>query len=83
MELKTQQFVEKALSKAEYKFDGSVKQWVGWIKGFPGIYAQEKNLESVRQTLAEMLEEFLFASFQQKRKVSGFNIKTNLYVKAC
>ncbi len=40
MELKTQQFIEKALLRAEYKFDASVKQWVGWVKGFPGIYAQ-------------------------------------------
>lgn len=83
MELKTQQFIEKALSRAEYKFDESVNQWAGWVKGFPGIYAQGKNIENVRQIIAEMLEEYLFASFQKQRKIPGFNLKTNIYAKAC
>ncbi len=83
MILRTQQFVEKNLSKAEYKFDESVKEWSGWIKGFPGIYAQGKDIENVRIQLAEVLEEYLFASFQEKKKVKGFAIKMHSHAKTC
>jgi len=75
MTLKTQQFIEKELVNAEYVFDDSVKEWSGWIRGFPGIYAQAKDIEGVRQELAETLEEFLFLSFQKKQPVKGFDIK--------
>lgn len=82
MTLRTQQFVEKMLSHAEYEFDGSVKEWAGWIKGFPGIYAQAKDVETLRQELAEMLEEYLFLSFQQKKSVKGFDMKILSHAKA-
>ncbi len=83
MVLRTQQFIEKMLAKAEYRFDGSVKEWAGWIKGLPGIYAQAKDLEGARNQLAEILEEYLFASFQEKKKIKGFDIKIRSYAKAC
>lgn len=82
MTLKTQQFVEKMLMRAEYEFDDSVKEWSGWIRGFPGIYAQDKDIEGVRQELAETLEEYLFLSFQKKKPVRGFDIKIPSYAKA-
>lgn len=75
MTLRTQQFVEKMLTRAEYEFDDSVKEWAGWIKGFPGIYAQARNIETLRRELAEMIEEYLFLSFQQKKPVKGFDIR--------
>ena len=83
MVLRTQQFIERMLIKAEYRFDESVKEWAGWIKGMPGIYVQAKDLESARNQLAEVLEEYLFASFQEKKKVKGFDIKIHSYAKAC
>jgi len=82
MMLRTQQFIEKMLLKAEYKFDESVKEWAGWIKDMPGIYAQAKDLENARNQLAEILEEYLFASFQEKKRIRGFEIKIHSYAKA-
>lgn len=80
MTSKTQQFIEKMLQRAEYKFDESVKEWAGWINGAPGIYAQGKQIENVRQELAEMLEEYLFVSVLEGQRVKGFDI--NIYTHA-
>lgn len=81
MVLKTQQFVGKMLEKAEYKFDEGVKEWAGWVRDFPGVYSQRPNIENVRQELAEMLEEYLFISIQEKKKLQGFVFKIPSYVK--
>ncbi len=78
MVLKTQEFVEKKLVKANYRFDESVGQWIGWIKGFPGVYAQGKTIEDVRNELAEVLEEYLFVGAMEKRKIPGFNLNLKL-----
>ncbi len=78
MALKTQQFIEKKISRANYQFDESVKQWVGWIKGFPGVYAQGKNVEEVRNELAEVLEEYLFVGIREKKPIPGFNLNLKL-----
>jgi len=82
MTLKTQQFIEKMLLRAEYNFDESVGEWVGWVKSFPGVYAQGQDVESVRQELAEMIEEYLFVSFQEKKQVPGFSLKLHSHAKA-
>lgn len=70
------------LQRAEYKFDESVNEWAGWINGAPGIYAQGKHIESVRRELAEMLEEYLFASVLEGQRVKGFDIKIYAHAKA-
>lgn len=75
MTFKIQQFVEDKLLNAEYEFDKSVGQWAGWIKGFPGVYAQGNSIELARRELAEVLEEYVLVSLQEKKKVKGFNIK--------
>lgn len=82
MTLRTQKFVEKMLARAHYEFDESVKEWVGWINGFPGVYAQGDRIENVRQELAEVLEEYLFLSAQEKRSVPGFELKFPVHAKA-
>lgn len=75
MLLKIQRFVEDNLERAEYKFDDSVKQWAGWINGLPGIYAQADSIEQVRRELAEVTEEFVIISLQEKRKVKGLEFR--------
>ncbi|OGF63464.1 hypothetical protein A2926_00885 [Candidatus Giovannonibacteria bacterium RIFCSPLOWO2_01_FULL_44_40] len=75
MTLRTQQFIEKMLGQAEYKLDDSIGEWIGWVDGFPGVYAQGEDVETVRQQLAEVLEEYLFLSFQKKQEVPGFELK--------
>lgn len=75
MKFKIQQFIENKLLDAKYEFDETVNQWAGWIEGFPGIYSQGDNIELVRQELAEMMEEYIFVSLQEKREIEGLNIK--------
>lgn len=79
--LRTQEFIETKISNAEYKFDKSVNEWVGWINDFPGIYAQGRTIESVRNELVEMLEDYLFISLQEGRDLRELGIKVSPYVK--
>lgn len=78
MKLRIQQFIEDKLSNAEYKLDDSVGEWCGWIKGFPGIYAQGKSIEVVRQELAEMTEEYILLNIFERRKVKGLKFEHEL-----
>ena len=55
IELKLFQYIMRLLKKAHYEYDPSVKAWVAWIEGFPGIYAQAKNVERVRSELISTL----------------------------
>ncbi len=73
MVTKLQKFIESKLLSAQYEYDSSVKQWVGWVRGFPGVYGQGDSVEAVRQELAEMVEEYVLTSLQEKRKISGFS----------
>lgn len=75
MNLRISNFIELKLSKAKYEYDDSVKQWSGWIKDFPGVYAQSDNIEQVRQELAETLEEWILISIQEKKQIKGLGIK--------
>ena len=75
MKFKIQQFIESKLLDAKYEFDETVNQWTGWIEGFPGVYSQGDNIELVRRELAEIMEEYIFVSLQEKRKIKGLNIK--------
>lgn len=70
---KLQKFIESKLLSAQYEYDPSVKQWVGWLRGFPGVYGQGDSVEAVRQELAEMLEEYTITSLQENKKVKGFS----------
>jgi predicted RNase H-like HicB family nuclease len=74
MNLQVQNFIETQLLRAQYERDESVNAWAGWIKGFPGIYAQGSTLEETRNELAEMLEEYLLVSLQKNTGVKGFKI---------
>ncbi|HEY4524559.1 MAG TPA: type II toxin-antitoxin system HicB family antitoxin [Candidatus Paceibacterota bacterium] len=70
-----QKFIEKQLLLAEYKYDESVNQWVGWLPRFRGVYSQGKNIEVVRSELAEILEEQIFLSVKDRKPVRGFSLR--------
>ena len=72
MRLSLQEFVEKIIARAHYEYDNSVKQWAAWIDDFPGVYAQGKRVEEVRQELALTLEEHLLFSIRERKKIPGF-----------
>lgn len=74
MELTIVQYIQKFLKKAHYEYDTSVHEWVGWIKGYPGVYAQGKTVEDVRGYLISILEDFILLDLQQGKRFSGFPV---------
>jgi predicted RNase H-like HicB family nuclease len=82
MKLLFSEFIEKAIARARYEYDDSVKQWAAWIDGFPGVYAQGKRIEDVRQGLASTLEEYLLLRIREGEHVPGFAIPKRVHVKA-
>lgn len=82
IELKMFQYILRLLQKAHYEYDASVKAWVGWIEGFPGIYAQAKNVEGVRSELISTLEEYILLDIKEGKHLPGFPRTTRQYAKA-
>lgn len=82
MKLLFSEFIEKTISRARYEFDDSVKQWAAWVDGFPGVYAQGRNIEDARQELASTLEEYLLLRIHEGKRIPGFSIPKRAHVKA-
>lgn len=82
IELKLFQYIIRLLKKARYEYDPSVRAWVGWIEGFPGIYAQAKNVEGVRSELISTLEEFILLNIKEGKRVPGLSGAVGHYAKA-
>jgi predicted RNase H-like HicB family nuclease len=74
--------IEKALTRARYEYDDSVKQWTAWIGGFPGVYAQGKRIEDVRQELALTLEEYILVSVREGKHIPGLSFSKRLHARA-
>jgi len=53
------QFIQAALKKARYEILEN-EGFYGEIPGFDGVYAQAENLESCREELSSILEEWIF-----------------------
>ncbi len=71
MKLYIQQYIETHLREASYEYDDQTQSWCAWIENIPGVYAQSKNLEDVRNQLAEVLEDFILVSFYNHELVTG------------
>lgn len=72
MELFLAKYIEKALEKATYEYDESVKQWAAWIEEVPGVYAQASTVEAARKELASVLEDYVLLSLSEGKRVPGF-----------
>ena len=81
MKLSFLNFIEKTLARARYEYDPSVKRWVAWVEGFPGVYAQGKNVERVRQELGLILEEYLLLGIREGKRIPAFIFPTKLHAK--
>lgn len=81
MELKLFQYILRLLHKAHYEYDSSVRAWIGWINGFPGIYAQAKSVEEVRSELISTLEEYILLSIKEGKRVPGLSGVARHYAK--
>ena len=71
----------RLLKKAHYEYDPSVKAWVAWIQGFPGVYAQAKNVEGVRSELISTLEEYILLDIKEGKRVPGLSRVARQYAK--
>jgi len=70
------EYIYKKLNQAQYKIldDGS---YFGEIPGLQGVWASEKTLEECRETLREVLEEWLILKLKDGDKIPGFSVKIN------
>ena len=82
MRLILSEYIEKLLAGAKYEYDDSVRQWAAWIEGFPGVYAQGKRVEDVRQELVSALEEHILLSIREGKRIPGFMLSRKSHAKA-
>lgn len=70
------EYIAKELSRARYKIlkDGT---YFGEIPGLRGVWASARNLEECRETLREILEEWVILKLRDGDKIPDFpEIKT-------
>lgn len=69
-------FIEKKLQSAKYKLlkDGS---YFGEISGLNGVWANGKNLESCREELKAVLEDWLILKVRTGDKILGFSLRVD------
>jgi len=69
-------YISQKLAQARYKIleDGT---YFGEIPGLQGVWASEKTLEKCRETLREVLEEWLILKLQDGDQIPGFPVKIN------
>ena len=73
------EYISRKLNQAQYKIldDGS---YFGKIPELQGVWASAKTLEKCRETLREVLEEWLILKLKDKDKIPGFPVKINYKV---
>ena len=57
-------FIQQQLPLVSYEFDSVTKEWCAWIPKLPGVYAQAKTVEAVRQQVIEMLEDYVLVALR-------------------
>lgn len=65
------EYISQKLNKARYKIleDGT---YFGEIPGLKGVWAAEENLEKCRETLREVLEEWLILKLKDGDRIPDF-----------
>lgn len=66
------EYIYKKLNQAAYKILDD-KTFFGEIPGLKGVWASGKNLEECRETLREVLEEWLILKIKDGDKIPGFS----------
>lgn len=67
-------YIENFLKKAKYEYDEETKSWCASVKDLPGVYAQADSVEETREQLAEVIEEYILISLQERRTLPGFKV---------
>jgi len=58
-------YIEAAMRKAEYEILSDDSTFYGHIPGFDGVYANAEDLETCRNELKEVLEEWIMLSISR------------------
>lgn len=75
------EYILQNLANAHYKIlDNGV--YYGEIPGLQGVWADGKNLESCRETLKEVLEDWLVLKLRDGDSIPGFQVNTRYKVGA-
>ena len=72
MKLYITRYIENLLRRAEYEYDKETETWCASVKKLPGAYAQADTVEKVREQLAEVIEDYILVSLQEKQSLPGF-----------
>lgn len=72
MNLYIANYIEKLLKKAKYEYDKETKSWCASVKDLPGAYAQADSVEKAREQLAEVIEDYILVSIQEKQTLPRF-----------
>ncbi len=74
-------YISQKLAEARYKIldDGT---YFGEIPGLQGVWASEKTLEKCRETLREVLEEWLILKLRDGDKIPDFPVRIAKRVQA-
>lgn len=72
MKLYIAEYIENLLKKAEYEYDEETRSWCASVKELPGAYAQADTVEEAREQLAEVIEDYILVSLQDKQILPGF-----------
>ena len=68
-------YIQAALAEASYKLLED-KTYFGEIQRFSGVWANEKNLETCRKVLQEVLEEWIVLKLRDQEKLPAIHGKT-------
>lgn len=72
------EYINKAMIKAHYEILQDDNSYYGEIPGFEGVYANATDLETCRNELKEVLEEWILLRISRNLKipkVEGLNLK--------
>ena len=72
MNLYITNFIDKMLRRAIYEYDKQTQTWCASVAALPGAYAQADSVEEARAELAEIIEEYVLVSLQEKHPLPEF-----------
>lgn len=72
LNLSINNYIEKMLKKVRYEYDAETKQWCAILSPLPGAYTQADSVEQARQTMAEVIEDYVIVSLQHGDPLPGF-----------
>jgi len=76
------QYIQTALRKAHYEFIDDGKIFFGSVPELKGVWADGKTLEECRDTLAEVIEDWIWAHIRRGmdiREIDGVKVEPDLH----